>query len=102
MTKWLPIGLLGIAILTAAPPAVGPAPALAQSCYSTQQARSVVQDGQVLPLSSLLGQVQAVAPGEIVSSQLCQVGGRYVYLLSVLVGGQVQEVRVDAATGAIY
>jgi uncharacterized membrane protein YkoI len=54
-----------------------------------------------LPLSSLIGQIQAVAPGQIVSSQLCMVGGRYVYLVSVLVGGQVHQLRVDAASGGI-
>ncbi len=79
--------------------AFGPSPASAQMCYSAAQTRAAVQSGQVLPLSSLIGQVHAVAPGQIVSTQLCVVGGHYEYLLSVLVGGQVHQVRMDATTG---
>jgi uncharacterized membrane protein YkoI len=92
--------LLAIGLSTAAA-VVGPSPASAQTCYSAAETRAVVQSGQILPLSSLIGQIQAVAPGQIVSSQLCMVGGRYVYLVSVLVGGQVHQLRVDAASGGI-
>jgi uncharacterized membrane protein YkoI len=101
MTKGLYTFVLGLGLLAAGLFELGPSPVMAQSCYSTDQARSAVQAGQVQPLSNLVGQIQAVAPGQIVSSQLCNVGGRWVYLVSVLVGGQVRQVQVDAATGSL-
>ena len=98
MKTQLAAPLVAIALAAAA---VASSPAAAQSCYSTQQARAAVQSGQILPLSSLIGQIQAVAPGQIVSSQLCMVGGQYIYLVSVLVGGQVQQLQVNATSGAV-
>lgn len=77
------------------------APAAAQSgCLSTDQARSLLQSGQVAPISQLRAQI---APyGEIVGiPQLCQSGGRYVYIVNVLNrSGQVQRLTVNAGSGA--
>ena len=105
MSKGLYALLLALALLAAGPADFGPSPVkaqlLAQTCYSTDQARTFAQSGQVQPLSNLIPRVQAVAPGQIVASQLCNIGGRLVYLVSVLVGGQVLQVQVDAATGSV-
>ena len=80
-----------------------PLPAAAQGggCYSDQQIRSAVQQGQAVPLSNLIGQIQARFGGQIVSSRLCSNGGRLAYFVTLLVGGQVREIRVDAISGAI-
>ncbi|MBO0345182.1 PepSY domain-containing protein [Roseibium limicola] len=70
----------------------GVAPAAAQ-CLSQGEARQAVASGQAQPLGSLMGQVG----GEIVKADLCIEGGRYVYRLSVLVGGQVQTKVINAS-----
>lgn len=81
--------------------ALGSRPALAAQCYSSGQTRQMVQSGQAVSLSQVLGQIKAV--GQIVSSDplLCDVGGRLVYLVDVLAGGKVVHVQVDAQTGSI-
>ncbi len=63
------------------------------SCLSQAQARQVVASGQAVPLGSVAGQ----AGGEIVKAQLCQQGGGYVYVLSVLKNGAVTTVTVNAS-----
>jgi len=90
---------VGIGLLAAA--GLGPSPASAQACYSTAQARAAVQAGEVQSLSSLIGAVYAAVPGQIVSSQLCNISGHNVYLVDVLSNGRVVQVRVDAATGRV-
>ena len=101
MTKGLYTLVFGLALLLSGPADIGPSPAAAQSCYSTEQARASVQSRQVQPLSNLIPQIQAVAPGQIVSSQLCLVDSRLIYMVSVLVGGVVRLVQVDALTGGV-
>jgi uncharacterized membrane protein YkoI len=80
---------------------VTPAGAQAGGCYSDAQVRTAVQQGQAVPLSNLIGAVQARFGGQVVSSRLCPSGGRLAYIVTLLVGGQVREVRVDATSGAI-
>ncbi len=89
---------LAIAVLLTAGLA---APALADECYSAGQTRQMVQQGQAVPLSGVLGQIKAI--GQIVSSDalLCNVGGRLVYLIDVLQNGNVIHVQVDAQSGQI-
>ncbi|WP_417684621.1 hypothetical protein [Roseibium sp.] len=72
--------------------ALAPLPAAAQ-CLSQAEARDAVASGKAAPLGSMKG----AAGGEIVKAQLCIEGGRYVYRLSVLVGGQVQTKVLDAS-----
>jgi hypothetical protein len=76
-------------------------PALADQCYSSAQTRQMVQQGQAVPLSGVLGQINAI--GKIVSSDalLCNVGGRLVYLIDVIQNGNVIHVQVDAQSGQI-
>jgi uncharacterized membrane protein YkoI len=62
--------------------------------------RAAVQGGQAIPLSSVLGQIRAT--GQVLSTpQLCNMGGRLVYLVNVLVNGQVTHLQVDAQSGSI-
>lgn len=79
-----------IALLIVLLAAVAPAEA---ACLSQGQARQVVASGQAAPLGAVAGQ----AGGEIVKAQLCQQGGGYVYVLSVLKGGKVTTVTVNAS-----
>ncbi|CTQ60380.1 MAG: hypothetical protein RIE06_27270 [Roseibium album] len=63
------------------------------ACLSQAQAREAVASGKAAPLGSVAGR----AGGEIVKAQLCQQGGGYVYVLSVLKGGKVTNVTVNAS-----
>jgi uncharacterized membrane protein YkoI len=83
--------------------ASGSAGAAAADCLSPNQARAAAQQGQVQPMSSLIGSIRAAAGGEILPpAQLCQSGGRYVYVVNVLKpNGQVRRITVDAASGNI-
>ena len=82
----------------------GPASsAHADGCLSPSQARTVAQSGEIVPLSRVIGQIRAAANGEILPPpQLCNIGGRYVYLVNVLTrDGQVTRLTVDASSGNI-
>jgi hypothetical protein len=73
---------------------------VAANCLSAGQVRAAVQGGQAIPLSSVLGQIRAT--GQVLSSpQLCNMGGRLVYLVNVLVDGRVTHLQVDAQSGSI-
>jgi uncharacterized membrane protein YkoI len=67
-------------------------PASAQ-CLSQGEARQAVASGK----AASLGSMKSAAGGEIVKAQLCVEGGRYVYRLSVLVGGKVQTKVLNAS-----
>lgn len=74
----------------------------AQSCLSQGDARQAVASGQAVPLSGLLGQIRAAVGGDILPSpQLCNVGGRLVYVVNVISNGQVTRVQVDAKSGRV-
>lgn len=93
--------IVGIAAVLAVPALAGPA--AAADCLSPNQARAAAQQGQILPMSSIIGSIKAAAGGEILPPpQLCQSGGRYVYIVNVLQpNGQVKKITVDAASGDI-
>ena len=77
-----------------------PLPQPAPGCFSPGEVRSLAQSGQVVPLSSVLGQIRQ--SGQIVSPPtLCDTGGRLIYFLDVLVGGRVIRLQVDGRTGRI-
>ena len=74
--------------------ALGQMQAAAQAqCLSQAEARDAVASGKAASLGSMKG----AAGGEIVKAQLCIEGGRYVYRLSVLIGGQVKTVVLPAS-----
>jgi uncharacterized membrane protein YkoI len=74
----------------------------AAGCFSDAQTRAAIQAGQAQPLSNFIGQIQARMGGQVAGApRLCSVGGRLAYIVTILVGGQVREVRVDALTGAV-
>jgi len=77
--------------------------AFADGCLSPADARAVAQSGEIMPLSRIIGQIRAAGNGEILPPpQLCNIGGRYVYLVNVLTrDGQVTRLTVDASSGNI-
>ena len=93
---------LAAALSLGGPVGLGTAPAQAQACLSQSDTRAAVESGQVIALSSVLGQIRDSVGGDILSSpSLCNLGGRLVYLVNVLVDGQVMRLQIDAQTGAI-
>ena len=75
-------------------------PVFADSCYGGQQIRQMVQQGQIIALSSVIGQINAI--GQPVSSpELCGSGDAMYYQVDVVKGGAVVHLRVDARSGAI-
>ncbi|MBA5776374.1 PepSY domain-containing protein [Stappia sp. F7233] len=69
----------------------------AAACLSQAEARQAVSSGQARPLGSMAG----AAGGEIVRADLCEQGGRLVYVLSVLSGGRVVQRVLDARSGKV-
>jgi hypothetical protein len=63
------------------------------ACLPEAQARQVVANGRAAPLGTLRSQVK----GEILTWQLCEQGGGYVYVLSVRNGSKVTTVTVNAS-----
>ena len=79
-----------------------PVPLPVDGCLSRGEARDAVQSGQVVPFSSVLGQIRSSVDGDIVSTPLlCNQGGRLIYFLDVLVGGRVIRLQVDGQTGRV-
>ena len=78
-------------------------PALADGCFSAKETRSAVQSGQAVSLSRMVKRIQQETGGEILPTpQLCDRGGRLVYMVRVLrPDGSVQALTVDAASGNI-
>ncbi len=98
---------LALAVLIALPIAGGaglaPETALAAGCLSSKEARSAVQNGQAVSLSKMVKRIQKATGGEILPTpQLCNNGGRLVYIVKVLrPDGSVETLTVDAASGNI-
>ncbi len=67
------------------------------ACLSQSEARAAVANGQARSLGSLAGSVG----GEIVRADLCKEGGRFVYRLSVVIGGKVVQRVLDASSGQV-
>jgi uncharacterized membrane protein YkoI len=102
LRRVLPALSLATVLGLTGPAGLGVDSAVAASCYSQAQVRQAVQAGQVIQLSSVLNQIRAAVPGQIVSQpMLCDMGGRMVYLVDVLSGGAVTHVQIDAQTGSI-
>jgi hypothetical protein len=76
--------------------------AAAQACLSDNEARSIVSGGQALPFQNFLGTIAAATGGGSIQGipQLCNVGGQWTYRVTVLSGGSVSQVYVNALTGA--
>jgi uncharacterized membrane protein YkoI len=102
MVRTLSRALVLVASLLATTAALYPAGALAQGCLSAGDIRAAVAKGEVTPLSGIISQIEAATGGQVQSfPQLCNVGGRLIYIVNVLTGGKLQRVQVDARSGSI-
>jgi uncharacterized membrane protein YkoI len=92
-----------LAAALAAGSAIAPTSAQAQGCLSAKQTRSAVQSGDAVSLSRMVKKIQQATGGEILPTpQLCDNGGRLVYIVKVLrPDGSVETLTVDAASGNI-
>ena len=96
-----PALVFGATLLTALAVDGGAAPALAQGGCQPVDPRVAGQSGQIAPLSSFLGSIrQQTGGGTPIGSQVCQMGGRLIYRVQVMVGGRQVTINIDAATGA--
>jgi hypothetical protein len=67
-----------------------------------ERARAAVQAGQVLPLATLLQQLQRSHPGQVLEVELERDDGRWIYELKLLQGGgQLVKLELDATTGQV-
>jgi hypothetical protein len=74
----------------------------AAGCLSAGDIRAAVAKGEATPLSGIISQIEAATGGQVQSfPQLCNVGGRLVYIVNVLTGGKLQRIQVDARSGNI-
>ena len=65
-------------------------------------ARRALEEGRTLPLAEILAKIQPAVPGELIEVVLEVDDTTLVYDLKVLSPqGQLQEIKVDAATGKI-
>jgi len=96
---------LAAAIVVALPGAMVlvPGTGFAAGCLSSKEARSAVQNGEAVSLSKMVKRIQQATGGEILPTpQLCDMGGRLVYMVKVLrPDGSVETLTVDAASGSI-
>lgn len=67
-----------------------------------EQARSLQQQGDILPLDSILSSARHHQDGRVLETELEQRGGSYVYKVELLDRqGQVWEMTLDARTGEL-
>lgn len=112
LTSVLAIGLVTLTLFAAAYPAHAAnrhsprwqvTEQVAQACLSRRQIRAAVRSGLAIPLSQLIAVIRATVAGQVLPQpQLCNAGGRLVYLINILNGsGQVQQLTIDAGSGNI-
>ncbi len=66
-----------------------------------EQARRLLDSGKILSLDEIVERVGIPPGGRLLDVELENEHGRWEYELEYLVGGQVREYRIDAATGAV-
>ena len=87
--------------LLAVSPAALVSPATAKD-LDHDDAREMVQSGDIMPLETLLNQVGKSHPGKVLEVEMERKRGRVIYELEVLdKDGQVWELRFDAASGRL-
>jgi hypothetical protein len=72
----------------------------AAACYGPLQIRQMVVQGQIVALSSVLREINAIGQ-PIAVPRLCDDGGSLAYEVDVVKGGAVVHLRVDAHSGQI-
>lgn len=69
----------------------------AQACLDKQQIQEAVSSGQIMSLDAVLAQAGIPSDSEILNVQVCDEGGRLVYVIGVLSpDGQAQNLTLSA------
>lgn len=90
------------ALLVAVAFVSGDAGAAAAECVAAQQARSLIQSGQAVPLAAAIRAARGSAEGEMIDSRLCKASGGYQYIVTFLGSeGRVVRVTVDGRSGKV-
>ena len=77
--------------------ATGTGSAHAQACLDKRQIQEAVASGQIMSLDAVLASAGVDANAEILNVQVCDQGGRLVYVIGVLsVDGQAQNLVLSA------
>jgi len=66
-----------------------------------EQARRLLASGQILPLAEIVKRVDVPSGARLLDLEFENENGRWEYELEYLVGGQVKEFKIDAATGTV-
>ncbi len=67
-----------------------------------ERARRAVEAGEVLPLRTVLEQVERQYPGQLMEVELERAHGAWVYEIKVLrAGGELVKLKVDASNGQV-
>lgn len=75
----------------------GIAPAQAQACLDNRQIQEAVASGQIMSLADVLASAGVDGSAEILSVQVCDEGGRLVYIVGVLTPqGEAQNLVMSA------
>lgn len=70
----------------------------AGACLGKRDIQKAVSDGRILPLASVLA-AGGISPSDVVSFQVCEQNGGYVYILQVYGSGDAETVVLNASTG---
>ena len=69
----------------------------AQACLDKRQIQEAVSSGQIMSLDAVLAEAGIAADSEILNVQVCDEGGRLVYVIGVLsTDGQAQNLTLSA------
>ncbi|MCL1961905.1 MAG: PepSY domain-containing protein [Desulfovibrionaceae bacterium] len=70
--------------------------------HDHEQARQALQQGQVLPLRTVLDKVEREHQGQVLKIEFEQDGGRFIYEIRLLqADGKVVKLKVDAVDGRV-
>lgn len=76
---------------------VGTSTSQAQACLDRRQIQEAVTSGQILSLDAVLAAAGVDPSAEILNVQVCDQGGRLVYIIGVLTAdGQAQNLVLNA------
>ena len=70
--------------------------------HDHELARQALEQGQVLPLRTVLDKVERAYPGQVLKVEFERDHGRYIYEIRLLqAGGKMVKLKVDAADGRV-
>ncbi len=79
-----------------------PFPARATEAYGPAEAKTLVEQGAILPLKQLVQKAEQLRAGRLLEADLRKKHGRYIYNIEILdAKGVVWELKFNAATGEL-